>query len=241
MYVFETSWKTAVLECDMDVDVDVHVDVDVDVVVDGDGDVKALTTRFTSPLPSRSTTTTTTTGRVPGPCSSKMPLGGQLSYRRPVPVGRTRLWAPLALVASLAGCTSVDPGANFVVPNETFDPDYFYCHVEPQLIVAYKCGPGDPSKGDPPNSNGCHFSSAVSGMALRDHPAVDCGGGDHPLDPTQTAGAAQTNLESVSIDMSRDYQTAPVYVRPLGHAHPRAIFADTDTRVRTLLSTWAAK
>jgi hypothetical protein len=132
-----------------------------------------------------------------------------------------------------------------VVPDETFDPDYFFCHVEPQMIMGalYKCGPGDPSKGDPPNSGGCHFSSAVSGMSLRDHMPVDCGGGDHPTQPGQTAAgtAAQSNLESVSIEMSRDYLTAPVFVRPLGHAHPRAIFMDKDPTVNKLLATWAAK
>lgn len=165
-------------------------------------------------------------------------------YRRTVPVLRTtRCRGAIALVAALAGCTSVDPGPNFVVPDETFDADYFYCRVEPQLIVAYKCGPGDPSKGDPPNSNGCHFSSAVSAMALRDHPAVACGGGDHPLDGTQTGSgsAAQGNLQSVSLEMSRDYLTAPLFVRPTGHAHPRSIFTDTDPIVQRLLSTWASK
>ena len=87
------------------------------------------------------------------------------------------------LLPLLVGCTSVDPGPDFVVPETVFDPSYFYCHVEPELIFAYNCGPGDPSMGDP--SNGCHFNpSAVSGMGLIDHPAIDCGGGDVPLDPT---------------------------------------------------------
>jgi ribosome-binding factor A len=45
----------------------------------------------------------------------------------------------------------------------------------------------------------------------------------------------------VSIEMSRDYLTAPVFVRPLGHAHPRAIFMDNDATVNKLLATWAAK
>jgi hypothetical protein len=143
----------------------------------------------------------------------------------------------------LAGCTSVDPGPNFVNPGESFDPDYFYCHIEPQLIVAYKCGPGDPSKGDPPNSNGCHFSSAVSAMSLQMHPAIPCGGGDHPIDRSLTgAGSpAQSNLEAVTIEMSRDYLTAPLYVRPLGHAHPRSIFTEKDPVIQQLLSTWASK
>ncbi len=161
-----------------------------------------------------------------------------------MPVWRTtRSGAAVALLVSLAGCTSVDPGPNFVVPDETFDPDYFYCHVEPEFIVGLKCGPGDPSKGDPPNASGCHFSSAVSGMALRMHPPVPCGGGDHPLDPTLTAtgSAAQSNFENVSFEMSRDYVTAPLYVRPLGHAHPRPVFTDQDPVVQKVLMTWAAK
>ena len=97
----------------------------------------------------------------------------------------------------LGGCTTVDPGPNFVVPDEHFDEDYFYCHVEPELLFAKHCGSGDP--GD--NGN-CHFNaSAVSGMALRDHPAVDCGGGDHPLSRAAVgAGSpAQGNLQAATL------------------------------------------
>jgi hypothetical protein len=79
-------------------------------------------------------------------------------------------------------------------------------------------------------------------MKLIDHPAVDCGGGDHPLDPTQTAGAAQGNFEKVSFEMSRDYMTAPLFVRPSSSLnHPRTIFDPKDPAVNKLLSTWASK
>jgi hypothetical protein len=148
-------------------------------------------------------------------------------------------WLGSALVC---GCTSIDPGPNFVVPEQAFDSAYFYCHVEPELIFAKKCGPGDPSKGDP--QNGCHFNpSAVSAMALHDHPAVNCGGGDNPLDPTQTASGspAQGNLQAADLEMSPDFTTAPIFVRPSGHTHPRAIFSETDPQVRLLLGTWASK
>ena len=131
---------------------------------------------------------------------------------------------------------------NFVVPQTTFDPDYFYCHVEPGFIFANKCGSGDPSKGDPPN--GCHFtSSVVSGMALIDHMPVDCGGGDHPVSTTQTGtgSAAEGNYEAVSLEMNTDYTTAPVFVRPSGSNHPRQIFSTNDMTVNQLLSTWASK
>jgi hypothetical protein len=124
----------------------------------------------------------------------------------------------------------------------TFDADYFYCHVEPQLIFAKKCGPGDPSQGD--KSNGCHFNpSAVSGMALLDHPAVDCGGGDHPTNSTATGpgSPAESNFEAASLEMSADYTTAPIYVRPSGKYHPRQIFSPTDLQVTELLATWASK
>jgi hypothetical protein len=141
------------------------------------------------------------------------------------------------------GCTTVDPGATFVIADTSFDADYFYCHVEPELIVANRCGPGDPSKGDSPNS--CHFtSSAVSAMVLFDHPPVDCGGGDHPVDRTQigTGSAAQSNFEAVSLEMDKsDYLKAPLFVRPSGTYHPRKIFDPLDPQIRRLLMTWASK
>jgi hypothetical protein len=155
---------------------------------------------------------------------------------------------PVVVCAAQSGCTSVDPGPNFQVQFVVFDANYFYCHVEPGLIVAYNCGPGDPSKGD--SGNGCHFnSSVVSGMPLIDHPAIDCGGGDVPLDPTQvaTGSPAQNNLQTVSGEMSKDYTTAPIYTRPSSFngqppgAHPRAVFDQSDPTVIQLLSTWASK
>jgi hypothetical protein len=140
------------------------------------------------------------------------------------------------------GCTTVDPGANFVVPNTTFDANYFYCHVEPQFIFANSCGSGDPSKGDA--TNGCHYNpSAVSGMPLLQHTPIDCGGGDVPLDMTQigTGSAAESNLQAVSFEMSRDWMNAPVYVRPSGNTHPRQVFAPGDPNATMILSMWAAK
>ena len=138
------------------------------------------------------------------------------------------------------GCETIDPGPNFVVPDEHFDADYFFCHVEPELLFAKKCGPGEPGTD---GSGGCHFnSSAVSGMALVDHTPVDCGGGDHPLDRTQVSGQspAAGNLTAASLEMSRDYLTAPILVRPTGSNHPRAIFAKDDAVV-DVIRAWAQR
>jgi hypothetical protein len=164
-------------------------------------------------------------------------------YRRIVAGSTTtRRAAVAALIVPLLGCTSIDPGPNFVVENEVFDADYFYCHVEPSFIFARKCGPGDQSQGDP--ANGCHFNpSAVSGMALQNHPPVNCNNGDHPVDQTQvgTSSPAAGNLASVSLEMSRNYMMAALFVRPTGHNHPRQIFSPSDPQVQQLLSTWASK
>lgn len=137
-------------------------------------------------------------------------------------------------------CTTVEPGPNFVVPDEQFDADFFFCRIEPELLIAKKCGPGDPGAGD--QSNGCHFnSSAVSGMALANHAPVDCLDG-HPVNRGQVgAGSgAQANLQSVSLEMSRDYVTAPFFLRPTGQNHPRSVFPREDP-VTDLIRQWAQK
>jgi hypothetical protein len=165
-------------------------------------------------------------------------------YRRRV-LSRAWLVAPAlagAVLAALAcSCTTIDPGPNFVVPDEQFDADFFFCRIEPEVLVAKRCGPGDPAAGD--NANGCHFnSSAVSGMALTSHPPVDCVDG-HPVNRAQVgAGSgAQGNLQAASLDMSRDYQTAPFYLRPTGQNHPRTIFPRDDQAMVALIRQWAQK
>jgi hypothetical protein len=151
----------------------------------------------------------------------------------------------LAGLASLAlgllvSCESVDPGPNFVIAQENFNEDYFFCYVEPQYLTAKKCGPGEGSDG-----GRCHFnSSAVSGMALRDHPPVDCDAAGHPSNRAQvsTGSLARANFTSASLEMSRDYLTAPILVRPVfpGNNHPRFIFMKDDPAI-AILQQWAMK
>lgn len=150
---------------------------------------------------------------------------------------------PLLGCFGLAESATIDPGPNFSQALEVFDADYFYCHVEPEFIFQQKCGLGLPG-----DNGSCHFSSAVNGMNLVDHPAIDCAGGDHPalsamgLGSTGTGSAAQTNLTNVSFEMSRDYTTAPLFLRPTQQiAHPRQIFMPSDPTVNQLLLTWASK
>ena len=50
-----------------------------------------------------------------------------------------------------------------------------------------------------------------------------------------------SNYSAVSLEMTLEPTTAPVYVRPLGNTHPRPIFTSQDNLVPQLLTTWAAK
>lgn len=151
--------------------------------------------------------------------------------------------AVLALAAAswscLEGCSTIDPGPNFVVPDEQFDADFFFCRVEPEVLFNKKCGPGEPGL-DP--ANGCHFNSAaVSGMAIAPHPPVDCADG-RPVNRGQVGAgsAAQGNLQAASLVMSRDFQTAPIFLRPTGQNHPRVIFPREDP-VANVIREWAQK
>ena len=78
-------------------------------------------------------------------------------------------------------------------------------------------------------------------MVLRDHLAVACANERPVTRALLNAGsAAQANLQAVTLEMSRDVVTAPVYVRPTGQNHPRAIFPREDPVLETLRQ-WAAR
>ena len=144
-----------------------------------------------------------------------------------------------AALGAASACNTVDPGPNFVVSEEVFNEDFFYCRVEPELIFGKGCGSGDPGAGD--RAGGCHFNpSAVSGMALLEHEPIDCGGTERPVNRARVgAGSpAQGNFQAVSLEMSRDYQTAPLLIRPTGANHPRVIFGRDDPVV-DVIRQWA--
>jgi hypothetical protein len=169
-----------------------------------------------------------------------MSMGGAFKGSREVHLLLPAIALTVGIVAFTGvGCTTVDPGPNFVVPDQQFDADFFFCRVEPTLIIAKKCGPGDPGAD---KANSCHFnSSAVSGMAIANHPAIDCAN-DHPTNRAQlgAGSAAQGNLQAVSLEMSRDVDTAPLFLRPTGQNHPRQIFPREDPVV-DVIRQWAQK
>lgn len=145
----------------------------------------------------------------------------------------------LGVGAAVSGCDRIDPGPQFVIASETFDSDYFFCHVEPEYLFAKKCGSGEGADG----TGNCHYNpSAVSGMPLTDHPAIDCAGGDRPANRVGlgSGSAAESNFQAASLVMSRDYLTAPIVVRPQGANHPRVVVQKGDPAV-DVIQQWAAR
>jgi hypothetical protein len=140
-----------------------------------------------------------------------------------------------------ANCQTVDPGPQFVVPPTQFDANYFYCTVEPQILMGaltinhQTCG-GTATQG-------CHYSDKVPAMPLQALPqAVACSGG-MPVNPGDVASgtAPALNYASVSLQMSASVKDAPIYTWPTQTVpgHPVQVYLPTDTAVVNILQTWA--
>lgn len=147
----------------------------------------------------------------------------------------------VAVVAcgGLAACSTVEPGGNFQLAQVHYDEDFFVCAVEPQVLLPYRCGPGDPNAGDP--SSGCH--STTTSFRLVDHAPVPCNGivpsGSIPPEADQ-------NYQASITEMSLDVDSAPLLTHPIGKAtHPRTIFADAadanGVNPADVIRDWATK
>lgn len=148
----------------------------------------------------------------------------------------------MVATSGCAALVSVDPGTNYIVPPENFNANYFYCFVEPNVILG-GATPNHVSCGDN-GTHGCHYSDKVPEMQLQMHAPVTCANGV-PTDLTQVgAGSpAANNLSSVSIEMSTDWMNAPIYIWPtqLVSAHPVLVYPPNDTSVTKYLATWATQ
>lgn len=136
--------------------------------------------------------------------------------------------------------TSVEPGADFVQENVTFDEEFFYCRVEPMLFEQ-SCGSG--VDGDP--QNGCHFS--VTKFRLTDYSprlADSCTGSalGTAMEPNpRVPQAAQQNYTAAQARMKRDPNLAALLLRPIGKAtHPRQIFGENSDPAE-VIRQWATQ
>jgi hypothetical protein len=165
----------------------------------------------------------------------RTPVDGRYRHRVQIAAAACVTGAMFACVLGGAGCTSIDPGTNYVVPLQDFNASYFYCFVEPNYIFGKGCGDD--------GSHGCHYSNKVPELVLVEHDPVTCVNGQ-PTDMTQigVGSPAQSNLSAVSLQMDTDYLDAPIYTWPtqIVAAHPKQVFMPGDPVVQ-YLATWATE
>ena len=140
----------------------------------------------------------------------------------------TTIWRGASLALLLLPRSGARPstrGRTSSCPEEVFDADYYYCHVEPELIFAKKCGPGR-ARRTTGAATSARRSAAWRSSIIRRSTAA---GATIRSTPRRRRGAAQSDFQAVSLEMSRDYMTAPLFVRPSnGLNHPRVVFSPND-------------
>jgi hypothetical protein len=149
-----------------------------------------------------------------------------------------------ACLTLLTGCgeeglfpTTVDPGADFSIADLVFDENFFYCQVEPRVMIPHKCGAGDPGQGD--SAGGCHFN--VTAFRLTDYAPPVADGCQGNVVGTAIPAAARQNYQASQARMKRDPEVAPLLQKPLKKVtHPRAIFND-DSDAANAIREWATR
>lgn len=145
-----------------------------------------------------------------------------------------RLATLFAAIATVAACSTIEPGGNPQIPQVVYDEDFFYCQVLPNVIMAQSCGAGDPNQD---TAGGCH-ATATSFKLVPVSMAPTCSGnrrtGDLP------AGAAD-NYTAAQAEMTQDPETTPLLTRPTKKtSHPRQIF-DERSMEADIIRQWAKR
>lgn len=143
----------------------------------------------------------------------------------------------LALGAFAPACGTVDLGDNIIPPSIRLDEDFFYCRIQPDVIITSGCATG--GAGD---TGGCHMSQ--SALLLEDasaeaRPACTA---DGELEPGAVVpDVYMRNLTRVRFTVTSDPESSPFYRRPTGEdSHPRVIF-DTMSPEALLIVDWITR
>ena len=140
----------------------------------------------------------------------------------------------LALIG-VGSCSTIEPGADPRIAQVVYDEDFFYCEVQPKVLVPQNCSAGDPSK----DSGGCHATATpFRVLALGANDMVTCdANGKHTGNIPQIA---QSNYGAAQAEMTPDAETAPLLTHPTQKTtHPRLIF-DTSSMEAEIIRQWAA-
>src|SRR3954464_3090759 len=102
----------------------------------------------------------------------------------------------LALIGGW-GCSTIEPGGDPRIAQVVYDEDFFYCEVQPKVLVAQSCSSGDPGKDA---SGGCHATAtAFRVLALGSNDMVSCdSNGKHTGSVPQVA---QSNYSAAQAEM----------------------------------------
>lgn len=132
------------------------------------------------------------------------------------------------------GCSTIEPGGDPKIAQVVYDDDFFYCQVQPNVIVPQSCATGDPAK----DTGGCHATTTpfrVLPLDPSDMVACDPNG-------KHTGGISQTasfNYGAAQSEMTPNADTAPLLTHPTQKTtHPRLIF-DTNSMEADIIRQWA--
>lgn len=149
----------------------------------------------------------------------------------------------VAISIFLSGCgeeglfpTTVDPGPDFSVADIVFEESFFYCQVEPRVLVANSCGGGDPGQ-DP--AGGCHYS--VTSFRLTEYSPLVADSCNGNVVTGAVLAAARQNYQTSQARMKRDPEVARLLQHPLGNMrHPRRIFEENSDAAEAIRE-WATR
>ena len=161
-----------------------------------------------------------------------------------MPTQTRRLASLLACAAALFGCgeegqfpTQVAPGEDFSIADLVFDEAFFYCQVEPRVIVQHGCASGDPALGE--SGGGCHLS--VTAFRLNEYSPRVADGCMGNTVRTAIPAAARRNYQTANARMRRDPEIAPLLEKPLQRRpHPRRVF-DENSDAAAAIREWATR
>jgi hypothetical protein len=130
-----------------------------------------------------------------------------------------------------SGCGTTDLGAFQGVRDLKLDENFYFCHVQPEVITPQRCSPGGAGDG----SGACHAEK--SSMILADvETPTPCTNGRPNSPPTADERA---NYSAAQLQVSRNVEASPLLTNPTGvnPSHPRKIF-DTNSPEANTIRKW---
>ena len=134
-----------------------------------------------------------------------------------------------------SGCGSVDGttdlGTFEGVRDLKLDENFYFCHVQPEVITPQRCSPGAAGDG----SGACHADK--SSMILADvETPTPCTNGRPNTPPTADE---RSNYQAAQLRASRNVEASPLLTNPTQQnpAHPRKIF-DVTSPEADIIRKW---